>query len=63
MKDIPLTLTCGYCWFERAETLQAALAGKLDPPLWCPSCQRDLDLDWDAVLLKARQVGLLGPDE
>jgi hypothetical protein len=63
MNDIPLTLTCNYCLYERVETLQAALAGKLDPPLWCPSCGRDLQPNWDAILLKARQVGLLPPDE
>ncbi len=59
----PWPLQCGYCQYIRMETLERALAGKLDYPLWCPSCQRDLDPDWEPIEKACRDAGLLPPED
>ncbi len=63
MSEIPLTLTCPHCRYERHETLQRAIAGKLDPPLWCPDCGMDLDLDWEWIYQQAETQGLIPPSD
>ncbi|WP_157639451.1 hypothetical protein [Burkholderia ubonensis] len=61
MEDVPLKITCPYCLHERQETLQRALAGKLFPPLWCTSCGRNLELDWQWIEARAKELGLWPP--
>nr|DAH61483.1 MAG TPA: Protein of unknown function (DUF1178) [Caudoviricetes sp.] len=51
------------CGFVRKETIERALSGRLDPPVWCPNCRRLMELDYYDVDKQAKKVGLLPLDD
>ena len=59
----PYLLRCKFCGHVREETLERALSGRLDPPIWCPNCRREIRLDDYDVEKQAKKAGLLPLDD
>ncbi len=56
---IPIFLTCKKCGHIHSETLQNAVSGRLAPPVACPRCHSELDIDWDWIMREAEITGLI----
>jgi hypothetical protein len=59
----PYDFLCKNCGFVRKETIESALSGRLDPPVWCPDCRRPMKLDYYDVDKQAKKAGLLPLDD
>ncbi len=59
----PYDFHCGFCGFIRKETIEKALSGRLDPPVWCPDCRHPMQLDDYDVEKEAKKAGLIPIDD
>ncbi|MCA8079939.1 MULTISPECIES: hypothetical protein [Burkholderia cepacia complex] len=59
----PYDFRCNFCGFVRKETIERALNGRLDPPVWCPECRRTMELDYDDLEKQAKKAGLIPIDD